>query len=159
MKNSLPLLLLPLAFTQCTWMHPQRETSTTKPKPADAVMEERRAGREKERSAYADGSADGRADAGKGAADDYSKHRGRFNNHTEQAYRDGYREGYAKGRAGGHDSALTAAQQATRDAGYAAGLRDRRMNRGADADSHAGTYDAKLSSWFLDGYQEGFEGR
>lgn len=160
MKRTAALLLLSLAFTQCTWMHPHSDASPdTRPGPGNVVIKERWEGRENERTAFADGSADGRADAGSGAPNDYSRHRSRFNSHTEQAYREGYAEGFAKGSSGGRESTLTAAQQATRDAGYAAGLRDRRMGRGADPDSHAGTYDAKLSAWFLDGYQEGFEGR
>ncbi len=160
MKISAPsLLLLSLVYCQCTWMHPNREPNPTKPGSSNTLVKERLEGRENERAAFEDGSADGSADAGRGAANDYTSHRGRFNSHTEKAYREGYGQGFARSAAGGHESKLTAAQQATRDAGFAAGVRDRRMNRGADPDSHAGTYDAKLSSWFLDGYQEGIEGR
>ena len=155
MKRIAALLLLPLAFSQCTWLQGHHDPATANP----VIIKERWEGRERERTAYEDGTADGAADAGRGAANDYRSHSGKFDPQTEQAYRDGYREGYSQASASSHKSTLTAAQQAAHDTGYAAGLRDRRMNRGADPDQHAGTYDAKLSSWFLDGYQEGFEGR
>lgn len=148
----LALLLALLALCQCEAMRGHRDAPVADP----PQVEKRWEGRELERAAFADGQADGAADLASGSAKDYARHQGRFSSGTEQAYREGYNEGYA---AGGASAALTAAQQQAHDTGYAAGVRDRRMGRGADPDQHAGTYDAKLGSWFLDGYNEGFEGR
>ncbi|MDB6136958.1 MAG: hypothetical protein JWO94_30 [Verrucomicrobiaceae bacterium] len=160
MKRAATCLLLSLAFTQCTSRQPRREPAdATKPAANTVITKERLDGRERERTAYQDGMSDGAVDADRSAASDYSKHRGHFDKNTEQAYRDGYRDSFAKNRPGTLQAVLTTAQQGTHDAGYAAGLRDRRMSHGSDPDSHFGTYDPKLSSWFLDGYQEGFEGR
>ena len=155
MKRFTALLLLPLAVSQCTWFGPHHAPGTVDP----LVTNARQEGRDRARAAFEDGGADGAADAGRGAAKDYKSHRGRYDAQTEPAYRDGYNEGFDKATAAGPVKTLTSAQQAVHDAGYAAGRRDRRMNRGADPDQYAGSYDAKLSSWFFDGYQEGFEGR
>lgn len=151
-------LLLPLLLAHCTGPRGISVRDSLKPG-VNTVSKERWQGRERERAAYEDGAADGKIDADRGTPQNYQSHHGRFTAATEQAYREGYESGYGTARPGTRDAALTNAQQAAHDAGYAAGLQDRRRNRGSDPDQYNGTYDAKFSSWFLDGYQEGFEGR
>ena len=155
----LALLLVPLAFNQCSWMSPARG-QRDQPVADSVQTEDRWEGRELEREAFADGATDGAADHDSGSLKAYSGHPGRFGPGTEQAYSEGYNEGYDKSSAGGHEATdRTAAQKRVYEAGYSAGLRDRRMGRGDDPDQYAGTYDAKFSNWFLDGYHEGIEGR
>ena len=153
------LLLVPLAFNQCSWMSPmrgQRDLPVADP----GQTENRWEGRELERAVFADGLTDGAADHDSGSPKAYSGHPGRFGPGTEQAYREGYNEGYDKSAASDHKATeRTAAQQQVYDAGYSAGVRDHRLGRGDDPDQYAGTYDAKFSSWFLDGYHDGLEGR
>ncbi len=158
MKRTAALVLLPLFLAQCQGPRGVSVRDSSKPG-TNAVTKERWQGREREHAAYEDGSADGKIDSDRGSPNNYQAHQGRFTAATEQAYREGYESGYGTAKPGTHEAALTNAQQAAHDAGYAAGLRDRRRNRGSDPDQYAGTYDAKFSSWFLDGYQEGFEGR
>jgi len=153
MKRIIALLFLSLAFTQCTWLGLRRKPGTLNP----VVTKERWEDRDRARSAFEDGKADGAADAARGTPKDYKAHTGHFDSQTEPGYREGYNQGFDQSSANGTGKTLTAAEQAARDAGYAAGLRDRRRGRGSDPDQYAGTYDAKLASWFLDGYQEGFE--
>ena len=153
--NRLALLIVPLALCQCVSQRPHEPPAVD-----PSQVEDRWEGRELERTAFADGEADGAADFASGSPRSPASHRSHFAAGTEQAYREGYNEGYDKAAAAGRKSAsLTAAQQQAHDLGYAAGVRDRRMGRGDDPDKYAGTYDAKLSSWFLDGYHEGLEGR
>ena len=152
MKTPLPFLLpLALALTQCTWLRPPADPSKVEP----LVAQERAEGKEREHQAYENGKADGAADAARGDIKNHKAHSERFTPSTERAYQEGYMEGFGKGGPG----LVTAEQQAAHDAGYAAGLKDRRRGRGSDPDQYKGTYNAKLESWFVDGYYEGVEDR
>ena len=153
MKRLIALLFVSLVLAQCTGLR-SRPHGPDKIDPV--VAKDRIEGRDRARLAFENGKADGAADAARGESGGYTAHKGRYDAATEAAYREGYAEGLGQ-KTG--EPKTTPAQQAAHDAGYAAGLRDRRRSRGSDPDQYKGTYDAKLESWFVDGYYEGIEDR
>ena len=130
----LALLPFTLALSQCAWLRPAPDPSKVNP----LVAQDRTEARERDHQAYENGKADGAADAARGDIKNYKAHSERFTPSNESAYREGYLEGFGKGGPG----LVTAEQQAAHDAGYAAGLKDRRRGRGSDPDQYKGTYDA-----------------